>query len=267
MYRLFATFSILLLLFVSCKNEKEYGYVRLSFEHHWEDSPIQLDGDTPYTNLAENVLTFERLEYFISNLELHSGARVVKINLPSNIRYINNDPAHSDILLTYQIPTGNYDQIRFTFGLNEADNQSGIFRNPPESNMWWPPNMGGGYHYMKIDGRWRNKEGTTTPFGLHLGALEQPVYDTFFYNYPQRDSIIRIDTTIVKFHHYFPVTISESFTVHSNQVTTVRPIIMDVKQWMERPNIWDFNVMGGEIMSRNGALDSLAENGRSGVFR
>jgi hypothetical protein len=265
MHRFFATLSIVSLLFVSCKEENRYGYVRLAFEHYWDDEPIQIDKTTPYINAAGNILTFDRLEYFISDLTL-SGASVVKVEHP-NIRYITNDTAYSILLLTYQIPTGNYSDIHFTFGLDSEKNKSGIFSNPPQSNMFWPETMGGGYHYMKIDGWWRNEgEVVTTPFGLHLGALEEIIrHDTVFAN-QQRDSVVSITPVYQKIHNHFPVSISRNFRVEHQKITTVDPIIMDVKKWMEGRSRWDFNVMGGAIMSRQRALDSLAQNGRN-VFR
>ncbi|MCL2027672.1 MAG: hypothetical protein FWG79_04195 [Bacteroidales bacterium] len=276
MHKIFITFSVFLILFVSCKDgNNEYGYVRLSFEHYWdyqdnqENTPIQIDGTTQYINEAGNILTFDRLEYFISNLRI-SGSSTLNVQHP-NIHYITNDTNYSVMLLTYQIPVGSYNEIRFTFGLDANNNKSNLFANSPEKDMDWPVNMGGGYHYMKIDGKWKNADDVTnTPFNLHLGALEEITrIDTIYgirVTTQVRDSIIRIDTIIEKFHKHFFVSVPRSFTVESHTVTTVDPIIMDVKQWMERPFRWDFNVMGGAIMSRRYALDSLAQNGRT-AFR
>jgi hypothetical protein len=234
------------------------------------DEPLEVNGTTQYINDAGNILTFERLEYFISNLTI-SGTSTVRVEHPK-IHYITNDTNYLVMLLTYQIPTGDYNNIQFTFGLDEENNKPKLFANPPQSNMFWPDNMGGGYHYMKIDGKWRNEGSVTnSPFNLHLGALEEIVRIDTTYGFgqisQQRDSIVKIDTFIHKFHNHFPVYIPRNFTVKSHKVTTVEPIIMNVKQWMEIPYTWDFNRMGSAIMSRRWALDSLAQNGQYGVFR
>ena len=265
MYRFSAIFSIFVLLLTSCHDERsQYGYVRLIFEHHWDGSPIKIDGTTQYRNAAGNILTFDNLEYLISDLTI-AGIRVEH----PLVHYINNDTANSIMLLTYQFPTGNYNNISFTFGLNADQNITNL--HPNLSRMAWPVPMGGGYHYMMIDGKWSNEGETTNQgFGLHLGALERIIrIDTIFgfsQISQQQDSIVRLDTFTHKFHIQFPVSVPRNFTIKQHEITTVQPIIMDVKQWMEGPFTWNFNVMGGSIMSRERAMDSLASNGRS-VFR
>jgi len=276
MYRFLAFFSISLVLFVSCRdNNSKYGYVRIQFEHHWGDSLIKIDNTTEYINAAGNVLTFHNLEYLISDLII-SGASLVRIEQPLPVHYINDDTTNSIMLLTYQIPTGTYNNIRFTFGLSPEKNKSNLYPNLPPK-MAWPGGpvstdgvSGGGYHYMMIDGRWKDPTDTRIGFGLHLGALEQITKIDTSYGFSQItqkvDSITRIDTTTNKFHIQFPVSVTRSFTVEHHKITTVEPIIMDVKLWMEGRYTWDFNVMGGSIMSRRFAMDSLSRNGWN-VFR
>jgi len=233
--------------------------VRLVFEHHWNGEPIKFDGTTQYINAAGNVLTFSNLEYLISDLVIAG----VNVEHPP-VHYINNDKANSLIFQTYQIPTGSYNSIHFTFGLDAAKNKSNLFPNLPPQ-MAWPRPLGGGYHYMMIDGNWRDSPDQireTGSFGLHLGALEHREFDTIRLG----GEIIGIDTITYNFHYYFPVLILRNFTVKQNEIVTVEPIIMNVERWMDAPLIWDFNMMGGSIMSRPFAMDSLARNGQF-VFR
>jgi hypothetical protein len=125
---------------------------------------------------------------------------------------------------------------------------------------------------MKIDGHWKNLEGTTTPFGLHLGALNTITGYTYDREWDTTTlTWVIVDSTAIwqKFHYDFEVVITKdsSFSVESHKITTIDPIIMDVKQWMEHPLRWNFNVTGGDIMSRRSALDSLARNGQTNLFR
>jgi hypothetical protein len=216
------------------------------FEHQWDGEPIKLDGSTPYHNPAGNILTFNNIEYFISDLSINgASSSIVTLGNP-DIRYINNDSAYSTLHLTHQIPAGRYQGIRFIFGIDSTRNKSNLFPNSPEKNMFWPENMGGGYHYMKIDGKWKNQgESTDQPFGLHMGALK----------------ITNEDGNSRTYHKFFPVWVARNIEIKQHEITNVK-VVMNVKQWMDYPKVWDFNVMGGEIMSRERAMDSLRRNGQ-----
>ncbi len=275
MYRFLAILGISLLLFSSCKkNSQNYGYVRFVFEHQWNDTLIQIDGKTEYVNAANNILTFENLEYFISDLTI-SGSSKFLFDVP-NIRYITNDRAYSTMQMTHQVPVGSYSMVEFIFGLDSERNTSNQFTDSPQKDMFWPQELGGGYHFMKLDGKWKNfGDATNQPFGLHLGTFKKVWYDTTYIKdtlrQPLTDSIIQIrDTMYINtytdmYYNSFPVKVWRSFDVAKDEVTEVK-IIMDVKQWMEEPYIWDFKKMRSEIMSNENALDSLKKNGNS-VFR
>ena len=261
MKKISTIFALSLLLLSSCNEDSGYGYVRFVFQHNWDNDIIKIDGTTPYTNAAGNIVTFSNLEYIISHLGIY-GNSFLTFDDPTNVRYISNDSLYSTMLLTHRIPSGPYQGIHFRFGLNHTDNVSNLFTNPPQKDMFWPENMGGGYHFLKIDGKWRNPgEPTDQGFGLHLGTLKKDCYDTIW----NADTIFRVDTIPETFSNYFPVLIPKSFRVEKNEITTVT-IIMNVKQWMETPYRWDFNVMSAAIMSREHAMDSLVTNGQN-VFR
>jgi len=276
MYRLIAIFSISLLLFTSCREDRpEYGFVRLVFQHVWDDESLQLHRTEPYVNAAGNSLVFDRLQYIISDLRI-DGEELIRIESPEvHFISINGD---TTILITYQIPVGDYSLLSFNFGLNEHINQSNAFPNLP-GNMPWPVGMGGGYHYMMIDGWWTSP---TTPqsrgFGLHLGALEvlvdvfTRIDTTWGFNVETETLYVsqirtQIDSIFERHHHFLRVETPRVFTVEPNTITTLEPIVMNVRQWMEDPHLWDFDEIGGQIMSNRPALDMLATNAESGVFR
>jgi hypothetical protein len=271
MYRIVAIFGIFLMLFVSCdgKGRSKYGYVRIVFEHHWENkvgntsAPMLIDERTPYENAAGNILTFKNLEYFISNLKI-SGASNVSFNTP-NIHYIRYDSAYSTLFLTQQISAGQYETISFMFGIDSSKNKSNIFPNAPQKDMFWPPMMGGGYHHMKIDGKWKNQgEPEDQPFNLHLGDLKETTLNPIFGQSvitQQWDSITGYDTVVQIFRNSFPVSIPKFFEIKSNEITTVY-VTMYVNRWMEGEHTWNFNIVTPiEVMHRQPAMDSLVKNG------
>jgi hypothetical protein len=119
------------------------------------------------------------------------------------------------------IPTGVYDSVVFNFGLLPACNVSGYFVNPPESNMFWPDMMGGGYHFMKIDGRWKNESDTQfNTFGLHLGGG---------------------DVQAVRLSFAQKIFITENDVIKKD-------FDMALDKWFNITPFWDFNIYGGAIM-------------------
>jgi len=241
----------------------------LVFQHQWDGEPFRTDLATSYTNAAGNTFTWQNLHYIISDLTITGNDEVIRVEHPQ-VHFIDRD---TTILLIYQIPVGEYNNISFIFGLDERRNQTGLF--PEISDMFWPEHMGGGYHYMMLDGWWTSPQGPR-PANLHLGALEELSHVVNDTTWGILDTVtqmrpivqIRIDSTFTKYHNFLRVSLSRNITVEANTITTVAPIIMDVEQWMESPLAWDFNVMGyGCIMRRRHAMDSLAINGAAGVFR
>jgi hypothetical protein len=151
-----------------------------------------------------------------------------------------------------EIPSGHVDSVVFVFGLDAADNQSNRFPNPPESNMFWPDQLGGGYHYMKLNGKYLDNSGELAPFNYHLGIGQ--IYDTtgqvtgFVQNY---------------FKVSFPLVMMSSLYVDVKPDRTTNLILtMNIDSWFTSPNTWDFNTMGIMMMQDQEAMHAACENGR-----
>lgn len=232
-----------LLLFIQgC--HKPTGKLNLSFVFSVDDNPLIFDSCI-YVNYAGNHYEITDVQYFISEIELvdENGANVpltnnmgihyVDARIPSTLSWT----AHNDLTC------GKYKELRFVFGLRNANNITGLFPNPPENNMSWPQTLGGGYHYMKINGRWLNSQNAKQPFNLHLGKVSCN-------NCPSgsTDNVFSISTPI------------EGFVVTEKKTNTIK-IKMDINKWFFGPNIFDFNIFGGAIMQDNYAQKILIENG------
>jgi len=150
----------LLLVFGSCKKTtvpESTGHMVVTFQHSVGQQPLEYD-TIKYVNAAGNPYMVTNIQYFISDIYLHkANGDSVLLNKENNIHYIDTDLPDTWIWhLKESIPVGQYSAISFTFGLNEKENISLRFVNPPESNMFWPEYLGGGYHYMKLNGKWRD---------------------------------------------------------------------------------------------------------------
>ena len=54
-----------------------------------------------------------------------------------------------------------------------------MFTLSPESNMEWPIPMGGGYHYMKFEGKYQKGDATKQNFQMHTGPLKTVDYSIY----------------------------------------------------------------------------------------
>ncbi|MCK9401428.1 MAG: hypothetical protein M0Q51_15730 [Bacteroidales bacterium] len=238
----------------SCKEkDNDPGNIRLTFEEKVDGELLQTD-TLKYVNEAGNPYMINEVQYFISKFTLYFNDGefyTVKDNM--GMHYIDSDiPGTKSWDIPEDIPSGRVDSIVFVFGLDEADNQSNIFPNPPESNMFWPEELGGGYHYMKLNGKYQDTTGLLAPFNFHLGIGQ--TYDTtgqvtgFVQNY---------------FKVSFPLIMMSSLLVDVKPGQTTELILtMNIDSWFATPHTWDFNYWGGMMMQNQAALQAACENGR-----
>lgn len=228
--------------------EPTTGKLTLHFDHEIEQAPIVFD-TMRYTNAAGNKYLVNEIQYFISDVTLHhTDGRKILLDAWEDIHYVDTDlPDTHNYLFKDEIEPGDYARLSFTFGINEVKNQTLMFVNPPESFMFWPDNLGGGYHYMKLNGKWLNPSNQVVPFDFHLGIGQ------IYYSYP--DSI----TSFVQ--NYFTVELPQSaFSITANQTTNIE-LVMQVKNWFQSPNLYDHNTWGGDIMQNQEAMILGVQNG------
>jgi len=249
-----AGLSVLLVITsVSCKKdepeESQTGQLMLCFRHEVNRDNIVFD-TMKYVNAAGNPYLVNEIQYFISDVTLYGsdGSQII-IDDWKDIWYVDTDlPDTWCWQMKDPIPTGTYDSITFRFGISEEKNQSLMFVNPPESNMFWPEYLGGGYHYMKLNGKWRDPEGEVRPFNFHLGIGQ--IYD-------DNDSITGF------IHNDFIIHLENSgFGIEKDKTVTFE-VVMEVNEWFKDPHVFDFNYWGGDIMQNQEAMLTACENGQN----
>jgi hypothetical protein len=228
--------------FVSNKGESnQFGKLQLRFSHD-----ILMDTFL-YINDAGNPFLVSEIQYFVSDVKLykHNGDTVL-LDRIEDIHYIDTDlPETFKYSLQDSIPVGEYSKISFIFGINKEKNKSMLFVNPPESFMFWPAYLGGGFHYMKLNGKWRNQEDKTKVFNFHLGIGQ--LYD----------ENRKIESFV---QNYKEVYLSNSaIQIRKDQNVDVS-IQMEVNNWFSGPNTFDFNLIGGKIMQNQNAINMACEN-------
>jgi len=243
-------FIAILFVVSACKKEEEKGTGRIEIEfvHQVDGSALQTD-QMIYVNEAGNSYEVNEVQWFVTRLAFYKDGKLVEIpDTNTNVHYIDTDIASTFNWLVFDsFPEGNYDSLSFTFGFNEADNTSYRFPNPPESNMFWPEVMGGGYHYMKLNGKWLDPEQTVRSFNFHLGIGQ--IYE--------EENPIPIELI----HNHFRVTLPLSSLKVEKDKTTKLQLVMNIEDWFKEPNLWDFNAYGSHIMKNQEAMHAACENG------
>jgi hypothetical protein len=251
----------LLLLTLSCNEddpgaEDTSGHISFTFTHLVDGLPLEKDA-LKYVNTAGNPYEINQVMYFISDVSLHKSDGTKKlISDWKDIHYVDIDIPETLKWDVYDdIPAGAYDSVSFVFGITKEKNKSFMFVNPPEVNMMWPDILGGGYHYMMINGSWKNNANVIKSYAFHLGIGQ--LY---------KSNVIEVDSIYAFVQNYFNVKLPNSaFTVEANKTRQIE-IKMNIDSWFKTPHIYDHNYWGGAIMQKQPAMQMVKENGVE-VFR
>ena len=232
----------------SCHRQSPTGHLQIHFATEVDGTPLQYDV-LDYVNDAGNHYEVNEVRYFISRVVLtkSDGTQTV-IAASDGIHYYDSDISSThNWLIDDDLPIGKYKTISFVFGLDGVQNKTGFFVNPPETNMAWPDPIGGGYHYMQINGKWLNTNEELTPFCLHTG-IGQTYQDGDITGFVQ---------------NYFVVSVPVSFLEIKESQIAEMTLVMNVNNWFRDPNIYDFNEWGGAIMQNQAAQEVLKANGQN----
>ncbi len=244
---------------VACKNDDNGTpipadtSVDFTFSHNWDGDEIEnSDFDViQYTNANGEELSISKLVYLISDVTFESVTTgevydAGDYNLV-NVRQGTNLNFTPDI----EIPEGEY-LVSFTFGFDDEDNIDGAYLDLNSADGGWnvPMMLGGGYHYMRLEGKFIDNTSTETNYAYHTIRAADP------------------STT--------PVTLQDtSFEVDLGQIAigsgTNIEVKMNLAQWFEDPNLWDLNVLNQMLMPNFDAQILMHQNGSTyqnseGVF-
>lgn len=231
-------FATILLLVISCTKEdtKDYvpadtGDIELSVSHKVDNQILVFD-TIRYQNAAGNKFSVTRLQYYISSCRFHKadGSSL----LINNITYVDARDGISTIHFT-GVPVGNYTGISFLIGIDSAQNKSNALPDTENNiNMAWPDVMGGGYHFIKLEGHYLNTLNAEKGFTVHLGTYPALV----------THNILNATITIVK-----------------NQTST-HQLVMNINEWFTAPYNYNFNTDGNYTMGNGPLMDLIKNNGK-----
>lgn len=225
------------------------GSICLYFEHYYDGKPVELN-TTLCSNEAGNEYYITEIKYFISNICLYKNGKKYLIGT----HYIDTDyPTTLQWTPNINLDEGKYDSISLVFGLNETDNYDFRYVNPPESNMAWPIILGGGYHYMMFNGKYRN-DTSWLPMNIHMGRGQ--IY---------QGTEANTDSIVGYVPNYFELTFPSDICIQQGNRTDIC-LVMEVENWFSQPYTYNMLRWGSHIMQNQTAMQMLKENGKNNVF-
>jgi hypothetical protein len=236
------------LICTSCSSEDDSEtVVNLRFIHEWNDAVVTADdfGTIQYVNAFGNQLSIERLRYLISDLTLtKTSGEIITLN---NYHLIDLENENTLNLTPNQsVETGTYANVSFIFGFTNSANTDGAYPDLNSASWNVPAMLGGGYHYMQLDGKFINNIGNEAGYNFHaIRAADNPGPNPSF---PQ-DTFFEVNLG--------PLTVSEN-----NEII----ISMDIAQWFKEPYLWDLNLYNQMLMPNSTAQILMYENGQN-VFQ
>lgn len=249
---------ILILILLSCSRTEgphitTYNGVTIRFRHLVNNSELKKD-TLKYVNAAGQQYMVNDLQYFISSVKFHKcNGNWYEIKSDDGLHYTDIDiPSTCDWEIKDILPEGCYDSLSFIFGLDENDNISNRFPDPPMRDMFWPEVLGGGYHYMKMNLKWKNDTmSEQRPFMMHLGIGQ-------IYSQPGSNP-----GDIIGFiQNYFPVVMPFNLII-DHSVATEFTIKMNIGKWFSGDNVFDLSQYPMGIMQNQEGMFRAIQNGRN----
>lgn len=215
-----------------------------------------------YTNAFGTKYQINDVQFFISNIEIRVNGEWI-----SNATQIKKDkeytqsPFYMDdkyllnrLHFSFSIKAKQpvVDSIRFTFGIPKELNKSYSLEDPEMARMYWPEALGGGYHYMKLNIKFIDKQDSVSLFNCHLGR--GVVGDTFIDN----DFSLTLPVApTTDYNELSPKQWHKKTSIYGLSVT------MNIEKWFTEPNLIDFNLYTKGIMGNQEVMGEIIENGKN----
>ncbi len=237
MKKILLALTVIGLVFTSCEKDKPIATdITINFTHTVDGSDL-ITNSMIYTNEAGEDYNVQTLKYLISDITLHAeNGSSIQLD---EVHFINIFD-ESTFSFTYNdVPNNNYTSISYRMGFDTTKNISNLYINENyHTAMAWPDMMGGGYHYMKLEGDFND---SLSGYGTHTGGTMGMDYS--FNNIDDISLIVTDDLGNVDVN-----------------------INMEINNWYKTPNQIEFSTYGMGIMGNMQMQMDLKQNGMTDVF-
>lgn len=226
-----------LVLFSACKKEQSEPVdvkeleliIRMDYTIEGKDLiPSQIQ----YVNEAGNPFSIQTLKYYLSGIALEN--EVGEWTYYADILYMDAFDETKKSFSLKGLKAGRYKSLHLLIGLDSLQNESQSLPNTAENlAMVWPEGMGGGYHFLKLEGHFLDRDSANFGFAMHIGK-------TGFNS---------------------EVLLEKAFELSEGKDSL--NLVMNITEWFRAPNTYDFNVQGNYSMGRDTSMRKLSENGHN----
>ena len=220
----------------SCLCSESNPCLEINFRHFVDELEIIYSNDNIiYQNNAANMYSVRRLLYVLSNVNLHfvNGSS----SMLNSFIFVNTDDTQTLTKTIYNLPAL-CSGISFRLGFSSPNNIDNEYIDADDNfhlSMLWPNLNGtdlafqGGYHYMKLEGKYVNLVDGENFYNIHTGPING---EDFSILYSQ-----------------FSFDPSSSISIN-----------MNVNNWYNDP-VYSMDVFGSAIMGNLDAQTNLYQNG------
>ena len=234
------------LILTSCSEDADDNTQQVNttfnFTHNWDGIPVSNTSFNAiqYTNANGEELSITKLRYLISKITFQkSNGEKLELDNYNLVDVTNN--SNLTFIPVNTISLGTYTNVSFTFGFDNNDNTKNY--QDLNSASWNVPEMlGGGYHFMQLEGKFIDDTVTETGYAYHtIKAVDNSITPQEFQN------------------TFFTVNLGE-ITITNDAVFNIE---MNIAEWFKNPNTWDLNVLKNMLMPNFNAQIMMFENGQN----
>ena len=228
--------------FSSCADEKdccvniEPVNVTFEFTQNWDGIPVSSSdfNDFKFTTQNGESISINRLRYVLSNISVGSTIK--------NYHLINiGENTGSEI--TFEKVSQGSNVLKFTFGFADADNIDGIYQDLNSVSFNVPGMLGGGYHFMQFDGKYKDINNQDANFNYHaIRAVDRT----------DPANLIFQDTS-------FEVNFGTIEIANNTRIE----IKMNIAEWFKNPSTWNLNELNTVLMPNFEAQKKMSDNGKN----
>jgi len=241
------TLLFVIIAFSTCKDEKDCCVnpsknVSLKFTHNWDGNTISTSdfNNFKFTTKNGESVSITRLRYVISNIRLINGNEIFTFS-DYNLIDIGEEKG-LNLTLPEQIFSGSY-QLKFTFGFADEDNIDGVYQDLNSVSFNVPGMLGGGYHYMQFDGKYKDTNNADANFNYHaIRAVDRTDPNNLIF----QDTSFEVDLGTLSF-------------INDSEIT----IKANIAEWFKNPNTWNLNELSTVLMPNFDAQILMSANGKS----
>jgi len=239
-------YTVLAVLLVSCSQDNDVvlspATITLEFSHTWNGEVVtEADfNNLTYSNENGELLSIERLRYLISEITATAQDGTVISLGAYNLVDVTTGTG-----LLYELPQtlnpGTY-TLSCMFGFSANNNIDGAYPDLNTASWNVPMGLGGGYHFMQLDGKFLDATSTATNYNYHtIRAVDAA----------DPNNLVFQETA-------FEIPLG-TLTIADDQLVVVE---MNIAAWFKSPHTWNLNEQHSMLMPNFDAQVRMAENGQ-----